>query len=122
MSTRQGAGRIDEGDLHALVDGRLPAAEAAELRTRVAALTAALGLAEGDLAGFRLRPSFDDSLTGKVLVGSRAAATLYEASGASPVRIQTVNVANGGVQTGVYGYHAEMVNDAVSLALVAAGA
>jgi anti-sigma factor RsiW len=37
MSTRQGAGRIDEGDLHALVDGRLPAAEAAELRTRVAA-------------------------------------------------------------------------------------
>lgn len=37
MSTRQGAGRIDEDDLHALVDGRLPAAEAAELRARLEA-------------------------------------------------------------------------------------
>ncbi|HUR88241.1 MAG TPA: anti-sigma factor [Ramlibacter sp.] len=37
MSTRQGAARIDEDDLHALVDGRLPAGEAAELRRRLAA-------------------------------------------------------------------------------------
>ena len=36
MSTRQGAARIDEDDLHALVDGRLPAPEAAELRSRLA--------------------------------------------------------------------------------------
>lgn len=38
MSTRpSGPARMDEDDLHALVDGRLPAAEAAELRERVAA-------------------------------------------------------------------------------------
>src|SRR4051812_5512580 len=37
MSTRQGATRIDEDDLHAFVDGRLPAPEAAELRSRLAA-------------------------------------------------------------------------------------
>jgi len=37
MSTRQGAARIDEDDLHALVDGRLPAPEAADLRRRLAA-------------------------------------------------------------------------------------
>jgi anti-sigma factor RsiW len=37
MNTRPGAPpRIDEDDLHALVDGRLPAAEAAELRRRLA--------------------------------------------------------------------------------------
>src|SRR4051812_45009192 len=37
MSTRQGATRIDEDDLHAFVDGRLPAPEAAELRSRLLA-------------------------------------------------------------------------------------
>jgi anti-sigma factor RsiW len=35
MSTRAGAARIDQDDLHALVDGRLPVAEAAELRQRL---------------------------------------------------------------------------------------
>jgi anti-sigma factor RsiW len=35
MSSRQGGPRIDEDDLHALVDGRLPAGEAAELRRRL---------------------------------------------------------------------------------------
>ena len=37
MSTRQGATRIDEDDVHAFVDGRLPAPEAAQLRSRLAA-------------------------------------------------------------------------------------
>lgn len=86
----------------------------------LAFLTGALGLQEGDLAGFTIRPSAAASLTSKVLVGAKAAATLYELPGASPVRVDTVNVANGGVQTGVFGYHAELINDALSLALVAA--
>ncbi|HEY8049932.1 MAG TPA: anti-sigma factor [Ramlibacter sp.] len=36
MSTRQSAARIDEDDLHALVDGHIPAAREAELRRRLA--------------------------------------------------------------------------------------
>jgi len=37
MNTRPAGDRIDEDDLHALVDGRLPPAEAAELRRRLEA-------------------------------------------------------------------------------------
>jgi hypothetical protein len=85
----------------------------------IAFLTGALGLEEGDLAGFTIRPSGAASLTGKVLVGARPAATVYELPGASPVRIDTVNIANGGITTGVFGYHAELINDPASLALVA---
>ena len=86
----------------------------------IAFLTGALGVQESDLAGFTIRPSASASLTGQVLVGARAAFTVYELAGASPVRIDTVNITAGGVTTGVFGYHAELVNDAASLALVAA--
>lgn len=86
----------------------------------VAFLSGTIGVAEGDLAGFQVRPSFDPALTGKVLVGARSAATLFEAPGASPIRVDTVNIANGSIATGVFGYHAELINDAASLALVAA--
>ena len=86
----------------------------------IAFLTGALGVQESDLAGFTIRLSASASLTGQVLVGARAAFTVYELAGASPVRIDTVNITAGGVTTGVFGYHAELVNDAASLALVAA--
>lgn len=85
----------------------------------LAFLTSALGLAEGDLAGFRIVPSSVSTLVGKVLVGTGTAATIYELPG-TPVRIDTVNIANGGAQRGVYGYHAELINDSKGLALVAA--
>ncbi|MBU4213841.1 MAG: hypothetical protein KJ792_04200, partial [Actinobacteria bacterium] len=84
----------------------------------LAYLSAALQLEEGSLAGFAIRPSAAAALAGKVLVGNKGGATVYELPGASPTRVDTVNVANGGVQSGVFGYHAELINDAKSLALV----
>lgn len=82
-------------------------------------LNMALGLQSGSLngAGFVLRPSSDASLTGKVLVGTRAAATLWELAG-SPIRVDTVSISTGGIETGILGYHAELVKDAGGLALV----
>ncbi|MCG2797722.1 MAG: hypothetical protein L6367_04190 [Cellulomonas sp.] len=94
------------------------------LRTRsddtLAYLTAALGLEKGSLEGFAIIPSSLAAFTGKVLVGVNTAATLYELPGASPVRVDTVNISTGGVETGVFGYWAGLVNDAASLSLVAA--
>lgn len=93
------------------------------LKTRsddtLAYLTAALGLDEGSLEGFKIVPSSLAAYTNKVLVGVKDASTLYELPG-SPIRVDTVNIANGGVETGVFGYWSGLVNDAKSLALVAA--
>lgn len=82
-------------------------------------LNMALGLQSGTLngAGFVLRPSADASLTGKVLVGTRAAATVWELAG-SPTRVDTVSISTGAIETGLFGYHAELVKDAGGLALV----
>lgn len=81
-------------------------------------LSIALGVAEGDVAGFRIVPSSLAAFTGKVLVGTADCATLYELAGV-PVRVDTVNVANGSVETGVFGYWSGLVNDAKGLKLVA---
>lgn len=84
----------------------------------IAFLNAALGLQDGTLAGFKIVPSSVATLTGKVLVGARTGATQYELPG-SPVRVDAVNISQGGAERGVFGYHAELINDAASLALVA---
>lgn len=83
----------------------------------IAYLTIALGLdpAEGRLDQFRIIQSSDAALTGGVLVGASEAHTFY---GEKSVRIDTVNISTGGVETGVYGYHAENTGDARAFALV----
>ncbi len=92
------------------------------LRTRsddaLAYLTAALGLDEGSLEGFRIVPSSVATMVGKVLVGTKTSATVFELPG-SPVRVDTVSIANGSAERGVFGYHAELANDPLGLALVA---
>lgn len=52
-----------------------------------------------------------------VVAGDRNAATFYEPA-ASPVRVNAVNLPNGGVDLGVFGYHAILVNDARGLSKV----
>lgn len=47
---------------------------------------------------------------GSVLGGNRKGATYYEAS-PSPIRVQAVNVAQGGIDLGVFGYDATLIND-----------
>lgn len=60
---------------------------------------------------------------GTVIAADRRAATYYEASPA-PIRVQAVNVPLGGIDLGVYGYHATLVHDptAIVTTTVTAGA
>lgn len=81
-------------------------------------LSAALGLTEGDLAGFTIRPSASIA-TGKVLVGATQAVTVWELPGA-PVRIDALDLARGGVDKAAFGYLGVNVNDATALQLVTA--
>jgi hypothetical protein len=58
-----------------------------------------------------LRFFVDPSLpAGHVLGGDRNAATYYEAVPA-PLRVQAVNIPNGGIDIAVFGYQAVLVND-----------
>lgn len=91
------------------------------LRTRaddmLAYLNLALGLEDGTIETFRVQSSSKPEFAGKVLVGAKDAATFYELPG-SPIRVDTVNIANGGGQTGLFGYWASLINNAEGLALV----
>jgi hypothetical protein len=79
-------------------------------------LTAALGLDSGSLEGFVIRPS--SALTaGNILVGSKAAATVYELPGV-PIRVEAPDMVKGGIDTGVFGYGGLIVNKATALQLV----
>ncbi|SEF13787.1 hypothetical protein [Jiangella alba] len=79
-------------------------------------LDAALGLEEGTAAGFRVVPNLglDD---GEVLVGVSQAATVHELSEV-PVRAEALNIANAGVDAGMFGYIAVNVHKDAGLALV----
>ena len=52
--------------------------------------------------------------TGTVIAADRRAATYYEASPA-PIRVQAVNVPLGGIDLGVYGYHATLIHDPTAI-------
>ncbi|MBX9243418.1 hypothetical protein ICW40_01180 [Actinotalea ferrariae] len=67
-------------------------------------LTMALGLEEGQLDGFRIRPSGRASALGKVLVGDGATVVFKEFGGGTPVRVEAEHVANGGRDLAVFGY------------------
>jgi hypothetical protein len=79
-------------------------------------LTAALGLDSGELenSGFVIRPSAEVT---NPLVGARSAATVYELPG-SPIRVEALNIANGGIDTGLFGYAGLLVNNAAGLVSV----
>jgi hypothetical protein len=65
--------------------------------------------ATGDVSGLRF--FVDPNLTaGHVLAGDRNAATYFEAQPA-PLRVQAVNIPNGGIDIAVFGYQAVLVND-----------
>jgi len=79
-------------------------------------LNAALGLEDGTVGSFRVVPS--GAITaGQVLVGAREAVTVHEL-GQTPIRVEAENIANGGVDAGVFGYYAVNVHDADALVLV----
>ncbi|MFC8387052.1 hypothetical protein [Nocardia sp. NPDC057272] len=55
---------------------------------------------------------------GTVVVGHKSAYTFYELPG-SPVRVNALDLARGGVDHAVYGYHAELLSKAAGLVKVA---
>ncbi len=84
-------------------------------------LNVALGLdpAEGRLDQFKIVPSSNASVLGKVLVGCSEAHTFY---GEKSVRLDTVNIGTGGIETGVFAYYALHTKDKDAFALVGAPA
>ena len=72
-------------------------------------LNAALGLDSGTLenSGFVIRPSAEVT---NPIVGARSAATVYELPG-SPIRAEALNIANGGIDTGLFGYAGLLVTN-----------
>jgi HK97 family phage prohead protease len=79
---------------------------------KLAFLNASLGLEEGSLAGFRIvgAPPSATSLNGKVIVGASASTTLYQLPG-GPIRVEALDVANGGVDAGLFGYYSLFTSD-----------
>lgn len=59
--------------------------------------------------------------SGTVIVGARQAMTFYELPG-SPIRVGAVDLVNGGVDEGVFGYYATIANHAAALQAVTVAA
>jgi hypothetical protein len=93
------------------------------LRTRtddtLAYLNLALGLEEGSVAGFSIVPGDAAFPADTVIVGAKPAATVYELPG-TPLRVEALNIANGGIDAGLFGYLAAGFNDDGGLAYVSA--
>jgi hypothetical protein len=74
---------------------------------------------EGTVSGLRF--FVDPNLpAGHVLGGDRNAATYYEAQPA-PLRVQAVNIPNGGIDIAVFGYQAVLINDPRAIVDVTVG-
>jgi hypothetical protein len=79
-------------------------------------LNASLGFEEGTVSSFRVVPHAtlaDD----EVLVAARDAVTVHELA-TTPIRVEALNIANGGVDVGLFGYYAVNIHDGGGLALV----
>jgi hypothetical protein len=84
----------------------------------LAYLNAALNLEDGTIGSFSVVPSAALA-AGSVLVAAHDAVTVHEL-GDVPIRVEAQNIANGGIDEGVFGYLATNVHDAGGLALVTA--
>ena len=83
----------------------------------LAYLNAALGLEDGTIGSFAVRPSA--ALPGnQVLVGCKEAVTVHELGGEAPIRVEALDIARGGIDEGVFGYEAVNIHDAGGLAQV----
>lgn len=82
----------------------------------LAYLNAALGLEDGTVGSFTIKPSAALG-TNKVLVGCKSAATVHELSG-SPIRVEAIDIARGGIDEALFGYIAVNIHDEGGLAEV----
>lgn len=81
----------------------------------VSAFLDALGIGPEKMTATSAQPS------GSVTVGVKAASTFYELNNnGAPIRVEAVNVANGGIDGGVFGYYATFKNAAAGLRKITA--
>jgi hypothetical protein len=59
------------------------------------------------ISGFKPSPIVP---AGSTIVGAKPAISWYEREG-SPIRVETVDLAHGGIDGGVFGYYATLLND-----------
>lgn len=59
-----------------------------------------------------------DLPAGSVLVGAKAAVTVHELGGGTPIRVEAIDVAKGGIDAGVFGYLAVNIHNEAGLALI----
>jgi len=85
----------------------------------LAYLNMALGLEDGTVSSFSIVPGDATVPADTVIVGAKPAATIYELPGV-PIRAEALNIANGGVDVGLFGYMAAGFNDDNALAYVSA--
>lgn len=78
-------------------------------------LSGGLGLTESQMSGFTIVPG-PAALTGKALVLDKGGFIFAELPG-SPIRVEALNQANGGVDPGVFGYFADYSTDATLIQL-----
>lgn len=81
-------------------------------------LASSAGLEGGTLAGMTIVPDVTDSLAAdQVLVGARRAARALELPG-SPVRVNALDLVNGGVDNAFFGYIGIQIDRATALSLI----
>lgn len=127
--TPEGVGKVVQGSLALVGNGASPsiAFVAPDVYSSIAFtkkddtlefLTTSLNrtLEDGTTLGFRIQPT-NYLAAGQVLVADRNAATALELPG-SPIRVNALDMAKGGVDEAIFGYIGGIVNDANGLALV----
>lgn len=81
-------------------------------------LSESLGLEEGQAIGFKILPATGADLANdQVLVGIGSAACSFELPG-SPIRVEGLDMARGGIDPGLFGYWNAIVEEETAFALV----
>lgn len=81
-------------------------------------LQASMGLEEGQLDGFKIRPATVGAAAGAnktVIVGAAEAMTFYELGGGAPIRVEGIDPLHGAIDPAVFGYWATIANNAKSI-------
>lgn len=87
----------------------------------LAFLTMSLGLAEGDLEGFKIRPATIGTAANagkQVVVGAKEAITFYELGGDAPIRVEGIDPHHGAFDPAVFAYWATLTNNAKAVRIV----
>jgi hypothetical protein len=78
-----------------------------DMLENLALLETSLGLKEGSMSGFKIRPAAitDVALNGRVFVGSSKKVVLHQTGGGAPIRVDAQELANGSVDKAVFAYY-----------------